>query len=168
MDFANVFEEDIETWAETQVAALRRLAHVPGPWANFIDWENVIEEIEDLGSERREAVESLMEQAFAPLLELCADPDSLSAEHWRNEIGTFLKQACKRAKLPMRSRIDMDEVWRRSLDRASAALGAFDRKLPPDVSPRCPFSFDDICDPIFDPLADLRKWRRVKPDDVAV
>lgn len=48
MDFATLYKEDIETWAETQIAALRRLAEHPGPLANVIDWENVIEEIEDL------------------------------------------------------------------------------------------------------------------------
>lgn len=97
-----------------------------------------------------------MEQAFTHLLELCADPDSLSAEHRRKEIRTFVTQMRKRAKPSMRSRIDVDEIWLRSLDRASAALEAFDRKLPTDVTPRCPFSFDDLCDTDFDPLVDLR------------
>ena len=63
MDFATLYEDDVETWAELQVAALRRLAAIPGPWANTVDWENVIEEIEDLGSEKRTSVESLLENA---------------------------------------------------------------------------------------------------------
>jgi hypothetical protein len=62
LDFATLYEDDIETWAELQVEALRRLAAMPGPWANKIDWENVIEEIEDVGSNQRRAVESLLEQ----------------------------------------------------------------------------------------------------------
>lgn len=163
MDFATLYDEDIETWAETQIAALRRLAREPGPWANLIDWENVIEEIEDLGSERREAVESLMEQVFAHLLKLCADPDSLSAEHWRNEIRASLGQMRRRARPSMASRIDMDDVWARSIERASAALEAFDRKLPTDVTSVCPFSFEEISDPDLDPLADLRVLLTSRP-----
>ena len=46
MDFATLYAEDVETWAELQVDALRRLAATPGSWANIIDWENVLEEIE--------------------------------------------------------------------------------------------------------------------------
>ena len=70
MEFSTLYDEDTETWAELQVVALRRLACTPGPWANAIDWENVIEEVEDLGAERRRAVESLLENAFVHVLRL--------------------------------------------------------------------------------------------------
>ena len=60
IDFATLYAEDVETWAELQVDALRRLAAAPASWANIIDWENVLEVIESLGSERRRAVEACL------------------------------------------------------------------------------------------------------------
>ena len=89
MDFATLYAEDVETWAELQVAALRRLAATPGPWSNVIDWENVIEEIEDLGSEQRRAVESLLENAFAHAIKIAADPESLSRNIGRGKSRSF-------------------------------------------------------------------------------
>jgi hypothetical protein len=144
MDFATLYEDDIETWAELQVAALRRLAEMPGPWANVIDWENVIEEIEDLGSEKRESVESLLENALVHLIKIVADPTSLSVVHWRREVRSFLLQARARAKRSMRPRIEMDDIWRKSVSGASNALEAYDHAIPLGLEDRSPFSFDDI------------------------
>ncbi|HKH35064.1 MAG TPA: DUF29 domain-containing protein [Beijerinckiaceae bacterium] len=128
MDFATLYAEDVETWAELQVAALRRLAATPGPWSNVIDWENVIEEIEDLGSEQRRAVESLLENAFAHAIKIAADPESLSAEHWKREITVFLDQARAKMRPAMRSRIDMDKIWQNACKQASNVLEVFDRR----------------------------------------
>jgi hypothetical protein len=155
MDFTTLYEEDVETWAELQVEALRRLAAMPGPWANAIDWENVIEEIEDLGSERRYAAESLLENALAHALKIVADPESLSTEQWGKEVRLFLNQAQAKFRPAMRSRIDMEKVWSNACERASHALEAFDRKLP-ELPRQCPFSFDDVTNGAFDPVADLR------------
>jgi hypothetical protein len=143
VDFASLYTEDIETWAEYHVAALRRLAAMPGPWANAIDWENVIEEIEDLGSEQRRAVESLLEKAFAHALKIVADPDSLSAEHWKKELTTFLDQARVKMKPSMQSRVDMDKIWQNACKQASNTLEAFDQTMP-EVSQSCPWSFDEV------------------------
>ena len=155
MDFSTLYDEDTETWAELQVVALRRLACTPGPWANAIDWENVIEEVEDLGAERRRAVECLLENAFVHVLKIAADPDSLSADHGRDEVQEFWEQARNKTKPAMRSRIDMQEIWERACKRASKALEAFDRALP-EVPESCPYSFDNVADDKFDPLRDLR------------
>jgi hypothetical protein len=155
MDFATLYEEDVETWAELQVAALRRLATTPGPWANAIDWKNVIEEIEELGSDRRRAVESLLENAFAHALKIVADPESLSSEQWKKEVRLFLAQARAKISPAMRSRIDMDEIWRNACRQASNALEAFDRRMP-ETPQQCPYSFDDIVDSTFDLLVKLQ------------
>lgn len=149
-----LYAEDVETWAEIQVAALRRLAATPGPWANAVDWENVVEEIESLGSEQRRAVESLLVEAFAHVLKLAADPESLSAEHWKKEVQDFWAQAQETAKPAMRSRVDMQKVWRRACKLASGSLEAFDRTLP-EVPQSCPYSFDDVLDRDFDPIVDV-------------
>lgn len=143
MDFARLYEDDIETWAELQVAALRRLAARPGPWTNAIDWENVIEEVEDLGSDRRRAVQSLLENAFAHAIKIEADPASLSAEHWRAEVRTFTRQARAKMRPAMRSRINMDDIWQEAQRQASDALETYGKSMI-DVPQQCPCTFDDV------------------------
>ncbi|HEX2556214.1 MAG TPA: DUF29 domain-containing protein [Microvirga sp.] len=156
MDGGTLFETDIEAWAEVQVEALRRLAATPGPWANALDWDNVIEEIEDLGSERRRAAESLLANIFVHALKIAADPDSLSAEHWRQEADAFSKQLRDILKPSMRSRIDLDRIWRGSCRQAANVLEAFDRALP-ETPWACPFSFDDLLGDAFAPVARVKR-----------
>ena len=155
MDFATLYAEDVETWAELQVDALRRLAAMPGTWANIIDWENIIEEIESLGSEQRRAVESLLENALAHALKLVGDPNSLSTEQWKKEINTFLSKHGRRSSRLCDLGSTSEKIWQDACEQASDTLEAFDRTLP-DVPQRCPFSFDDFSMPTFDPLRDLR------------
>lgn len=96
MQAETVFEEDVETWAELQVAALRRFGSIPGPWAITLDWENLIEEIEDVGSSRRRAVESLLENALAHACKIAADPQSSSAEHWKRAARSARRASSRR------------------------------------------------------------------------
>ncbi len=155
MDFAALYTEDREAWAELQVAALRRLATTPGVWANTIDWENVIEEIQDVGSDQRRAVESLLTNALAHGLKIIADPDSLSAQQWSREVRFFLSQAQAKTRPAMRQRINLEEVWAEACRRAALALEAFDRAVP-QLPPRCPLSFDDLLEGEFDLIAHLK------------
>jgi len=155
IDPATLYDEDVEAWGECQIEALRRLAAMPGPWANAIDWENVVEEIEDAVSAKREAVEGLLENVFVHILKLLGDPESLSSAHWQNEVRDFMEQVRSKAKPSMRQRIDLEKIWQRARRKAARNLEAFDRRLP-DVSPHCPYSFDDLRDGAFDPLVDLR------------
>jgi len=153
MDFARLYEEDVETWAELQVAALRRLAQTKGPWSNVIDWENVIEEIDDWSSDRR-AAQSLLRNAFAHYLKICADPESLSVRRWRIDATDFLSQAQAKLRPAMRARIDLDRVWLKARQAAANALQEFERELPASVPRRCPFTFDEIVE--MDPRVDLK------------
>ena len=155
MDFATLYEEDPETWAELQVETLRRLAATPGPWANAIDWENVIEEIDGVGSHQRRAVESLLVNAFTHALKIAADPDSLSARHWEKELISFLDQVRAKMRPAMRDRINMDEIWQDSCRQASNALEAFDKTLP-QVRKQSPCSFDEISTGKFEALRYLK------------
>ena len=155
MQTVTLFEEDFETWTELQVAALRRIASNSGPWTNTLDWENVIEEIEGLGSDQRRAVESLLENAFAHALKIVAEPDSLSAEHWKKEVTAFLDQAREKMRPAIRSRIDMEKIWQTACKQASNALEAFDRRMP-EVPQRCPCSFDEAMGGTLESLLYLR------------
>ena len=60
----DLYDTDVLLWSEQQAALLRRLA--AGERVDEqIDWANVIDEVERVGSEQLHAVESLLMQALA-------------------------------------------------------------------------------------------------------
>ena len=67
-DPAQLYEEDFVRWAETQAAALRDAAR---SGANLpLDWENLAEEVEDLGKARRSELYSRITTVIEHLLKL--------------------------------------------------------------------------------------------------
>jgi hypothetical protein len=67
-DPAQLYEEDFVRWAETQARALRDAAR---SGANLpLDWENLAEEVEDLGKTRRRELNSLVTTIIEHLLKL--------------------------------------------------------------------------------------------------
>jgi hypothetical protein len=81
------YEEDILTWSEQQGALLRRIA--AGELVNSaeLDWPNIAEEIESVGSEQLHAVESRLLQALLHMLKAEAWPLSRDVQHWRPKPG---------------------------------------------------------------------------------
>jgi Domain of unknown function DUF29 len=57
MGMSDLYDTDIVEWSERQAALLRRLAPHD---SNELDWPHIAEEIEDVGREQRNAVESLL------------------------------------------------------------------------------------------------------------
>ncbi|MFZ4409368.1 MAG: DUF29 family protein [Paracraurococcus sp.] len=76
----DLYRTDIVTWSRQQAERLRR--HVGGERVNDLDWEHVIEEIEDLGNSEITAVRSLLIQAMVHALKIVRWPDSPAVNHW--------------------------------------------------------------------------------------
>ena len=74
------YRSDIMLWSRTQADRLRRVA--TGERVNDVDWEHVIEEVEDLGASELRAVKNLLVQAMLHGLECFAWP-----EHHSSGIG---------------------------------------------------------------------------------
>ena len=140
---AILYDDDILTWSEQQSAALRRLAGDPG-LSNAVDWENVIEEIEELGRSEFNAVESLLEQALTHLLKAHSDPGSLSRIAWGIETDEFLRQFRKRFTNSMRRKLDIDEIWQVAFKVSARELSAYRVPLRPGIPASSPFSLDDL------------------------
>jgi DNA-binding PucR family transcriptional regulator len=81
---AELYEEDFFAWTRDQAAALRRMAE--DRWNGPLDLEHLAEEIEDVGSDRRDAVRSQVRRIIEHLLKLehsrAADPRS----GWKDSI----------------------------------------------------------------------------------
>ena len=70
-----------------QADLLRRVAR--GERVNEVDWEHVIEEIEDVGLSELNAVQSYLRLMLVHLLKVHCWPESPSVGHWRGEIVSF-------------------------------------------------------------------------------
>ena len=135
------YEADILLWSEHQAALLRRRA--TGDLVNDaeLDWPNIAEEIEAVGSEQLHAVTSLLTQALTHMLKAEAWPLSREVPHWQAEARRFCGDAADRFVPSMRQRIDMVKIYRRAL---RAMPESIDGKEPLPVPPDCPVTLDEL------------------------
>jgi hypothetical protein len=124
MDGRSLYDDDIYAWAQQQAATLRRLGETRRDLPNELDLENVSEEIEDLGSNRKDAAESFIRLILVHLAKLAAAPQAASANHWRKEIVTFHNELLAKLTRSMWAGIDLKTLWRRALKEARAGLKA--------------------------------------------
>ena len=135
-----LYERDILSWSEHQADLLRRLAR--GERVNDVDWEHVVEEIEDVGLSELHAVESFLDLMLVHLLKVLGWPDSSSLAHWRGKIGSFQKNAARRFAPSMRQRIDVAKLYR---DAVEQLVGVdYDGVAPLAWPVACPFTLDEL------------------------
>jgi hypothetical protein len=108
----DLYQRDVFAWAAAQADALRRLG--AGTRSNEIDWENVIEEIADVGNNRLDSVRSFLRLALTHAMKCAAWPESLSRRKWRNEILVFLDEARVRVTRSMLPAIDITDLHRKA------------------------------------------------------
>jgi hypothetical protein len=138
---ADLYDDDILLWSERQAELLRRRA--AGELVNEaeLDWPNIAEEIEDVGSNRLHAVESLLVQAMRHMLKAEAWPLSLDAPSWRADAIDFRRQARRRFVPSMRQKIDIATLY---ADALAALPGAVDGQPPLPVPGVCPVTLDEL------------------------
>jgi hypothetical protein len=140
----DLYTADILRWSDQQAELLRRLAR--GERVNdAIDWENVIEEVESVGRSELSAVKSLLRHTLEHLLKLRGWPDSLSCEHWRGEVMTFLDDAVDRWAPSMRQHIDLPALFVRA--RYNVSRQTIDGKPPMNLPQECQFTLDELLPP---------------------
>jgi len=136
----DLYEEDVLLWSEQQAALLRRLA--AGERVNEqIDWANVIDEVESVGSEQLHAVESFLVQALVHMLKAEAWPLARDVAHWQAEARRFRGDAAARFVPSMRQRIDMVKLYRRAL---WAVPDTVDGTAPLPIPTTCPVTLDEL------------------------
>jgi hypothetical protein len=135
------YDTDILTWSERQAALLRRRA--AGELVNDaeLDWPNLAEEIEDVGSNRLHAVESLLVQAFRHMLKAEAWPLSREAPTWRADAIDFRRQARRRFVPSMRQKIDVASLY---ADALAAMPEMIEGQASLPVPPECPVTLDEL------------------------
>ncbi len=134
------YDTDILQWSQRQADLLRRVA-VGEPVNEAPDWENIIEEVESVGSEQVFAVTSLLVQALRHGLKAEAWPESRDVPHWRAEARIFRGDAAARFTPSMRQKIDLAQLYRRALRGLPETM---DGRPPLPVSAECPYTLDEL------------------------
>ncbi len=137
---ATIYDTDIVTWAERQAALLRRIG--AGEAINDqVDWNNVAEEIESVGQNQVDAVESWLYQAILHMLKANAWPLSLSVSHWQGEARSFRAQARRKYRESMRAKLDVPGLY---ADALYALPEKMDGVPPLPVPTECPVTLDEL------------------------
>lgn len=136
----DLYETDILIWSQHQAALLRRLA--AGERVNAqVDWQNVAEEIEEVGRSQLSAVESLLGQALRHMLEAEAWPESRDAPAWRADAIDFRRQARRRFVPSMRQKIDVPSLY---ADALAALPESMEGQKPLPVGLDCPITLEEL------------------------
>jgi hypothetical protein len=137
MKSEDLYDEDILLWSEQQADALRRRA------LNEIDWENVAEEIVDVGRSELRAVASHLVQALSHDLKAEAWPLSREASHWRAEARGQRDdaRAAFTRSMAQQEELDVAELYRRALRRLPDMIDG----VPPLPLPEtCPVTLEEL------------------------
>jgi hypothetical protein len=127
-DLKTLYDSDLAAWAQQQAAALRAAARTGSN--QLLDWENLAEEIEDLGNSLRIALESQISRIIQHQVKLAHSPAVDPRKGWRRtirqaraEIDRILrKNPSLRREVP---RLIEDEL-RRSVELAIKDLEEYD------------------------------------------
>jgi hypothetical protein len=136
----DLYARDALAWSEQQADLLRRVAR--GERVNGVDWDHVVEEIEDVGLSELHAVESLLHQMLVHLLRVHCWPAHQAAGHWRGEIVVFQKGAARRFAPSMQQRIDLPALYADACE--AIADSTYDGQSPGAWPSACPFTLGQL------------------------
>lgn len=134
-----LYQTDYARWLEETIAKLHQRDF------NGLDLENLIEELEDLGREQKNAVISLLDQLIRHLLLLSYWQSEIprNRTHWQGEIYNFRVQLADRLTQTLYNHLAsrLDEIYRRSLKAVQIKT---DNQIA--FPPSCPFTLDQLLD----------------------
>jgi Domain of unknown function DUF29 len=138
-DLKYLYEIDDDRWLEETVKLLKNKQF------QALDLENLIEELEDLGREKKNAVASLLEQVIRHLLLLqyWTSESEYNAVHWQEEIYNFRIQLKRRLTTNLRNYLESELNY-----LYQDALGFVKIKTQNYVifPPECLYSLDQLLD----------------------
>ncbi|MDJ0600559.1 MAG: DUF29 domain-containing protein [Crocosphaera sp.] len=139
-----LYEIDDYLWIEETVKLLKERRF------DELDLENLIEELEDLGSEKRHKVESLLEQIIRHLLllEYWQDEYDRNYRHWQAEIVGFRNQLNDRMTTNFYHYLEenLSKVYQKARKYVQAKSGL-------DTFPKdCPYTLQQLLDEDWFPI----------------
>jgi hypothetical protein len=130
-----LYDADILLWSEQQAELLRQRS------ANALDWDNLAEEIKDVGLSQLHAVMSHLRLALLHDLKAEAWPLSRDVPHWRAEARGHRGDARQHFTPSMIQRLDVEKLYRQARRRMPETI---DGALPLPVPATCPVSLEEM------------------------
>ena len=102
-----LYETDYNQWVNETVQQLRERKF------DGVDWDNLIEEIEDMGKSQKRALESFLTRLLEHLLKLSywQSEKERNSNHWKSEIVNFRYQIHKRLKESPSLRPELESIY---------------------------------------------------------
>lgn len=137
IDLKKLYETDNLQWLESTIKLLKNKQF------NALDLDNLIEELEDLGSEKKNAVASLLYQTIKHLLLLqywISEYENNSA-HWQEEIYAFRFQLSQRMTTNLRNYLkkELEHIYNQALKAVKAKT-----KNTVQFPLECPYTLDEL------------------------
>jgi hypothetical protein len=130
-------DDDLWLWETVELLKQKRF--------NDLDLENLIEELEDMGSEKRNAVKSLLEQVIIHLLlfQYWTEESDRNSYHWQGEILEFRTQIQDRITTNLRNYLseELTNLYQRSLKKVKIKT-QFKVNFPDE----CPYTLEQLLD----------------------
>ncbi|MGF1518171.1 MAG: DUF29 domain-containing protein [Nodosilinea sp.] len=134
---ASLYEADYLSWIEATAAALKRQDY------GVIDWENVVEEIEDMGRRERQSLKSNLVVLLLHLLKWQFQPDKQS-NSWKASIVEHRQRLQNRLEdsPSLRPYLEtiFDKCYADAVERAAAETGLPETDFPQ----KCPYAIGQI------------------------
>ena len=131
------YEADGVGWAEAQAAALRDRR------VDLLDWDNLAEEIDDVGRSRRDRVRSALTVSIAHLLKWDDQPSRRSVS-WvipvSEQRSRVISRLDENPSLRPRLAAMPAKAYRSGRNEAALQMGILSKTLPAD----CPYSYDEM------------------------
>jgi hypothetical protein len=143
---AALYEEDFYLWVERQTDLLRK-----GRFRD-LDLAHLIEEVEDLGVNLRNAVTSRTREIILHLLKLQYSPAVDPRAGWRDSVGKQRDdlELELTASLKRHLENELENIFQRARRRAIDEL-ARDHVVANDLPKACPYTLEQIIDPVWRP-----------------
>jgi len=165
MSDASLYYDDILAWSEEQAAALRRLS-VRAPRQNDVDFENVIEEIAEVGRSQLLRAQSYLRVVLAHMVKLSFAARGRANDHWRHEIFVFRGLFADALTASIRARLDIGRAWADACREAEGSFLAWGEPDLPDLPAACPVDIAALADinlSIDDLVERVRAAARIRP-----
>lgn len=133
-----LYDTDYNQWVEQTAHQLRERQF------DSVDWDNLIEEIEDMGKSQRRALESLLTRLLEHLLKLShwqAEKERFG-NHWSAEIVNFRYQINKRLKESPSLKTQLESIYNEIFPVAIKSVSKL-CFLPPDAHISLAEALDD-------------------------
>ncbi|MDJ0516394.1 MAG: DUF29 domain-containing protein [Trichodesmium sp. MO_231.B1] len=127
----NLYETDFVEWTIKQAKALNNRD------LKALDWNNLKEEIEDLGKEQIYAVSSLIKRLIEHKLKLDYSSNIYPRNHWQTEMNNSQDEIERRLSKTLLNEVDIDKEYERA---KRLVLSEYNLDLPE----KCPYSFEDL------------------------